>query len=74
VFTVRGLDINLALLHGLRAAGYPGKLAVTAHDQLEAARLRAEDVDVVIAPFAVAAERFLDTLLVASDVGRDGDE
>lgn len=74
VSTVRGLDINLALLHGLRAAGYPGKLAVTAHDQLEAARLRAEDVDVVIAPFAVAAERFLDTLLVASDVGRDGDE
>jgi Kef-type K+ transport system membrane component KefB len=60
VSTVRGLDINLALLHGLRATGYEGKLAFTAHDPIEAARLESEDVDMVIAPFAVAAERVVD--------------
>jgi Kef-type K+ transport system membrane component KefB len=60
VSTVRGLDINLALMHGLRATGYEGKLAVTAHDPIEAARLESEDVDMVIAPFAVAAERVVD--------------
>jgi Kef-type K+ transport system membrane component KefB len=64
VSTVRGLDINLALLYGLRAAGYEGRLAFTAHDPIEAARLQSEDVDMVIAPFAVAAERVVD--LVAS--------
>jgi Kef-type K+ transport system membrane component KefB len=69
VTTVRGLDVNLALLHGLRAAGYDGKVAFTAHDPLEADRLRREGVDVVIAPFAVAAERLLDSLLVSEPSG-----
>jgi Kef-type K+ transport system membrane component KefB len=64
VSTVRGLDINLALLHGLRAAGYEGKLAFTAHEPIEAERLRDEDVDVVIAPFAVAAERLVDHVML----------
>ena len=62
VSTVRGLDVNLALLHGLRAAGYEGRVAITAHDPLEAARLENEGVDVVVAPFAVAAERLIDNL------------
>ena len=69
VTTVRGLDVNLALLHGLRAAGYEGKVAFTAHDPLEAERFRSEEVDVVIAPFAVAAERLLDSLLVVEQPG-----
>lgn len=60
VSTVRGLDINLALLHGLKAAGYEGRIAITAHDPIESARLESEDVDMVIAPFAVAAERVVD--------------
>jgi Trk K+ transport system NAD-binding subunit len=63
VSTVPGLDINLALLHGLRAAGYREKVAVTAHTPLEASRLREEDVDVVIAPFAVAADHLVSTLM-----------
>ncbi len=63
VSTVRGMDVNLALLHGLRAAGYEGKTAFTAHDPREALRLQEERVDVVIAPFAVAAERLVDSLL-----------
>jgi Kef-type K+ transport system membrane component KefB len=62
VSTVRGLDVNLALLHGLRAVGFEGKVAFTAHDPIESARLREEGVDVVIAPFAVAAERLVDSL------------
>jgi len=64
VSTVRGLDVNLALIHGLRAVGYLGRLAFTAHDPIEAERLREENVDVVIAPFAVAAERIVDHLLL----------
>lgn len=68
VSTVRELDVNLALLHGLRAAGYEGQVAFTAHDPLEASRLEAEQVDVVIAPFAVAAER-LASLLTEADQG-----
>ncbi|MGH8871251.1 MAG: cation:proton antiporter [Acidimicrobiia bacterium] len=69
VSTVRGVDVNLALLHGLHAAGYEGRLAFTAHDPIEAARLREEDVDVVIAPFAVAAERLVDQVLVSPAMG-----
>lgn len=63
VSTVRGMDVNLALLHGLRATGFEGKTAFTAHDPQEALRLQEERVDVVIAPFAVAAERLIDSLL-----------
>jgi Kef-type K+ transport system membrane component KefB len=70
VSTVRGLDVNLALLHGLRAAGYEGRVAITAHDPLEAARLESEGVDVVVAPFAVAAERLIENLSPA--VGEPG--
>lgn len=71
ISTVRGLDINLALLHGLRAAGFEGRLAFTAHDPIEAARLREEDIEVVIAPFAVAAERLVDHVLVSPAMGRE---
>ncbi len=63
VSTVPGLDINLALLHGLRAAGFQGNVALTAHTPLDSHRLQEEEVDMVIAPFAVAAERLVDTLI-----------
>ncbi len=71
VSTVRGLDANLALLHGLRAASFEGKVAITAHDALEAARLEAENVDIVVAPFAVAAERVIDTLAATAAEARE---
>lgn len=74
VSTVRGIDVNLALLHGLRAAGYDGRVAFTAHDPVEAERLREEDVDVVIAPFAVAAERLVDHVLVSPHRNGDRDQ
>jgi Kef-type K+ transport system membrane component KefB len=62
VSTVPDRGVNLALLHGLRAAGYEGKIALTAHVPDDVERLEAEGPDVVISPFAVAAEQLLDTL------------
>ncbi len=72
ISTVRGPDVHLALLHGLRAAGYDGEVAFTAHDEIEATRLRESDVGLVIAPFAVAAERLVNTV-VASGVSSRGE-
>ena len=66
VSTVPSPEVSLALLHGLKAAEYEGKVAVTAHGQVDADRLRREDVDLVIAPFAVAAERLVDTLVASA--------
>lgn len=69
VSTVPGLDANLALLHGLRAASYHGKVALTAHTPLDAERLQEEEeeeIDVVISPFEVAAERLVDTLVAST--------
>lgn len=40
-------------------------LALTARDPIQAERLREVDVDVVIAPFAVAAEQLVDALLAS---------
>jgi Kef-type K+ transport system membrane component KefB len=70
VSTVRGLDTHLALLHGLRAAGYDGEVAFTAHDQAEASKLRDEHVGLVIAPFAVAAERLVNTVVASGGRSR----
>lgn len=69
VSAVPGTDVNLAILHGLRAAAYEGKVALTARDPIQAERLRDVDVDVVIAPFAVAAEQLVDTLLTSGPNG-----
>jgi Kef-type K+ transport system membrane component KefB len=65
ISTVRGPSIHLALLHGLRAAGYDGEIAFTAHDNLEAARLKEENVGMVVAPFAIAAERLVSTVVAS---------
>ncbi len=63
--TAPNIDVNLALLHGLRAAGYEGKVAITAHSPDDALRLEAQGVDIVLAPFAVAAESAIGTILEA---------
>ena len=64
VSTVPRLDVNLALLHGLEAYGYQGKVAFTANTLADVERLREESVDVVVSPFAVAAERLVEALAV----------
>jgi len=63
VSTVPNLDINLALLHGLRAAGYDQKIAMTAHSAEASHRLNEEEVDLVLSPFALIADQAIGTIL-----------
>jgi Kef-type K+ transport system membrane component KefB len=64
VSTVRHTDANLALLHALRDHGYDGKVAVAAHYDADADRLREAGADQVLLPYAFAAEEVVE--LVAS--------
>ncbi|MCS6925076.1 MAG: cation:proton antiporter [Candidatus Binatia bacterium] len=57
--------VNLALLHALRHHGYTGQIALTAHTAQDAERLRAAGADVVLLPFADAAERAAEILTAA---------
>ena len=63
VSTVPNGDINVSLLHALRASGYEGKVALTAHNPGDVERFHAEHVDIVISPFSVAAERLVSSLI-----------
>jgi Kef-type K+ transport system membrane component KefB len=63
VSTVPDGDINVSLLHALRASGYEGKVALTAHNPGDVERFYAENVDIVISPFSVAAERLVASLI-----------
>jgi Trk K+ transport system NAD-binding subunit len=56
VSTVPDRSVNLALLHGLEQADYTGAVALTAHNDHDAARLEAAGVDVVLRPFHAAAD------------------
>ncbi|UOY03945.1 NAD-binding protein [Blastococcus sp. PRF04-17] len=56
VSTVPSRSVNLALLHGLEHAGYTGRVAATAHNDPDAARLQEAGVDVVLRPFHAAAD------------------
>jgi hypothetical protein len=44
------------LIKQLRASGFRGKIAVTAHRPDDAVRLKDSDADVILSPFADAAE------------------
>jgi Kef-type K+ transport system membrane component KefB len=70
ISTVRGPDIHLALMHGLKAAGFDGEVAFTAHDNAEAARLRESNAGMVVAPFAVAAERLVNQVVASGLAAR----
>jgi Kef-type K+ transport system membrane component KefB len=50
-------DHRLALLDGLKAAGFSGRAAVTAHAEAEAESLRARGAAMVLLPFQDAADR-----------------
>lgn len=56
VSTVPDRSVNLALLHALEHAAFPGKVALTAHDDHDAERLEAAGVDLVLRPFHAAAD------------------
>jgi Kef-type K+ transport system membrane component KefB len=55
-------DHRVALLQALRAQGYAGRIAVTAHRDEEAEALRARGADLVLLPFQDAADQAVDLL------------
>jgi Kef-type K+ transport system membrane component KefB len=67
VSTVPDRSVNLALLHGLEHADFGGSVALTAHNDHDAARLEAAGVEVVLQPFTVAADRGASLLLDATE-------
>lgn len=76
ISTVPQVDANLALLHDLRHHDYVGCVALTAHTDHDADRLRAAGADVVLNPFTAAANTIADNLddLAAGNSGDDRDE
>ncbi|MFQ5932781.1 MAG: cation:proton antiporter, partial [Nitrospiraceae bacterium] len=60
--SIPGHDTNLTLLHALRAHGYAGRVALTAHSTRDAELLKQSGADVVLLPFADAAERAVELL------------
>jgi len=67
ISTVPRADAALALVHGLRAVGYRGQVVMTAHAPGDEARFKAAGADVVLTPYALAADHLLDQVC-----GRDG--
>lgn len=59
VSTLAAPSSSLALLHGLRAHRYPGRVVATAHRHRDAAILEAAGVDAVLNPFRDAAGALL---------------
>jgi Kef-type K+ transport system membrane component KefB len=73
VSTVPDRSVNLALLHGLEQAGFIGRVALTAHNDHDAAQLEAAGVEVVLQPFRAAADRGAAVLLDdVREAGRRG--
>ncbi|MBS3956863.1 MAG: cation:proton antiporter [Clostridiales bacterium] len=62
VSTTPVMDVNLSLLHALRVHGYQGKVALTAHSDAEAEKLKASGADLVLLPFVDAADQAVDLL------------
>jgi Kef-type K+ transport system membrane component KefB len=69
ISTMPERQINLTLFQALRNHGYRGQVALAAHTQLDADNLRAANVDLVLMPFADAAERAVVTLDAQMDGG-----
>jgi len=68
VSTVRGIELNLALLQLLKNRHYDGKLALTAANREEAGLFEKAGAQVVLCPFSDAAEQAADSLTHAMDV------
>lgn len=64
---VTGTDPRLAILHGLRSAGYRGRVALTSHDPLDAKHMMEAGVDRVLMPFGDAAVRAVELLAADGD-------
>lgn len=66
VSTIPGVAANRALLELLRQHGFEGQVAVTAHTQGDADALREAGADLVLRPFAEAAEQAADSIAAAT--------
>jgi Kef-type K+ transport system membrane component KefB len=62
VSTARGRDANLALLDALRHHGYAGRVALTAYTFSDQDALQRSGADLVLLPYADAAERGIELL------------
>ncbi|QOJ01398.1 MAG: cation:proton antiporter [Phycisphaeraceae bacterium] len=62
VSTVPVADVNLALLHHLRARGFVGPFAAAAHSVRDARHLESHGVEVVLMPFHDAADQAAERL------------
>jgi len=65
VCTIPDRGANLALHHALRAHGFHGKVALTAHNAHEARALEKQGADLVLRPFSAAAEHAAAALVQA---------
>jgi len=63
VCTAPRRETNLSVLRAVREHGYTGKLALTAHHIRDAEALKAAGTDLVLLPFADAAEEAADVLM-----------
>jgi hypothetical protein len=55
-------EVNMALLHALRHHGYTGKVALTAHSVIDRDLLDRSGADLVLLPYADAADQAVDLL------------
>ncbi len=67
VSTAPDIETSRVLLHHLRARGYKGKVAVACRTSDEGDRLRLEGADVLLRPYADAAEQAADAITSAMD-------
>lgn len=74
VNTTPGRESNLVLLKLLKAGGYPGRIVLTAHSEAEEADFKAAGADLVLRPFADAAEQATDVLTGAMENIRTTDD
>jgi len=65
--SLREIQVNLALLHGLREQGYNGNITVTAHTAHAAEQLRDAGAERVLIPYADAAAEAVDNLFGVND-------
>ncbi|MEX0739136.1 MAG: cation:proton antiporter family protein [Pseudohongiella sp.] len=63
VSTARERDVNMSMLKTLKREGFTGKIAVTAHNTRDAALLTSAGADLVLRPFADAANQAVEWLL-----------
>ncbi len=64
------LDTNLTLLRGLQHHGYRGLVVLTAHTSADAEVLKGAGADLVLLPFADAADQAVDILAAPADLAR----